>query len=242
MSTLSTPISRREALQRAALLLGGTLAASTVAGALADDALLAWAAESPSHWAPGTLDPEQLELVATLAERIIPATDTPGARAVGVHRFADALLTGYYHAPERDRFIAGLSGVDVRARRVHGRTFVRCTPRQQVGILEQMDREAYSPAGAASMAGEARPAVRDSAESAGRSGTGSLSQPAAADVDGATEPVRTEMASGWFWRRMKEITLVGYYTSQAGATTELRVNPLGIYKDIPYRRGDREWA
>jgi len=29
----------------------------------------------------------------------------------------------------------------------------------------------------------------------------------------------------WFFRRMKEVTLVGYYTSEIGASRELRVNP-----------------
>ena len=70
-----------------------------------------------------------------------------------------------------------------------------------------------------------------------------MAQPSAADVDGATEEVRTEIASGWFWRRLKEITLVGYYTSQPGATQELHVNPMGIWKgDMPYKTGQRAWA
>jgi hypothetical protein len=42
---------------------------------------------------------------------------------------------------------------------------------------------------------------------------------------------------------MKELTLAGYYTSQAGATQELRMNPWGVWKgDIPRRPGDRAWA
>src|SRR6185503_4455529 len=91
---------RREALQRVALLLGGVLSAPTVAGVLSGE-MRAWAATPEAQWRPRTLTAAQNELVATLAEHIIPATDTPGARAAGVHRFVDALLTDHYPVAER---------------------------------------------------------------------------------------------------------------------------------------------
>jgi len=46
-----------------------------------------------------------------------------------------------------------------------------------------------------------------------------------------------------FFRTMKELTLVGYYTSEAGATRELRVNPMGRYRgDVPYAEIGTAWA
>ena len=37
--------------------------------------------------------------------------------------------------------------------------------------------------------------------------------------------------------------LVGYYTSEVGATEELRVNPMGVWlPDIPYGQVGRSWA
>jgi len=42
---------------------------------------------------------------------------------------------------------------------------------------------------------------------------------------------------------MKELTLLGYYTSEAGAMKELTVNPMGVYRaDIPYRSVGHSWA
>ena len=42
---------------------------------------------------------------------------------------------------------------------------------------------------------------------------------------------------------MKELTLLGYYTSEAGAMKELKVNPMGFYRgDIPYRSIGHSWA
>jgi hypothetical protein len=241
-------ITRRDALQRIAYVLGGTLAASTIAGAMAENAF-AWTTEGlgergSAGWQPRTLTAEQLALVTSLVEHIIPRTDTPGARDAGVQRFVDALLTDHYRAPERNRFLAGLQGVDVRALRAHKKKFTALSHGQQVAILTAMDKEAYPAHGMiAKQEKKEQAPPRNTIVGPGSGGSGSLAQPTAADVDGATEEVRTELASGWFWRRLKEVTLVGYYTSQPGATQELHVNPMGIWKgDMPYKVGQREWA
>ena len=236
-------ITRRQALQRAAAMLGGALAASTVAGVLAEDGL-AWAAVPPPSWAPTTLDARQLELVATLAEHIIPATDTPGARAAGVHRFVDVLLTGYYSDAERDRFLAGLGDVDARAQEAHGKGFRALTRAQQVALLTAMDREAYPARGAiAQQEKKEAPAPRDPIVGPS-SGPASLPQQTPGDASKPAAPdARADARSGWFWRRMKELTLAGYYTSQVGATQELRVNPMGVWRgDIPYAPPKRSWS
>jgi hypothetical protein len=236
-------IDRREALKRVGVLLGGAVSATTLAGVLSRDER-AWAATLSSTAPPSTLTAAQSELVATIAEHIIPTTDTPGARAAGVHRFVDAMLTDHYAPAERDRFLAGLAGVDIRAQQRHKKNFVACTRRQQVAILADMDAEAYPAQGQLAKAEKAQqPPPRDPIVGPSSGGTGGLAQPSPADVDGLTEPVRAELRSGWFWRRMKEFTLTGYYTSQVGATQELRVNPMGVWRaDIPYRTVGRSWA
>src|SRR5437867_7150759 len=127
------------------MLLGGAISAPTLAGALSRSTRPAWA--TSRQWAPRTLSPAQLELVAVIAEHIIPETDTPGARAAGVHRFVDTLLTDHYPAAERDRFLAGLGGVDARSRSRHRKPFVECAPGQRVALLAEMDEEAYAPRG-----------------------------------------------------------------------------------------------
>ena len=192
----SDSINRRQALQRVAVLLGGAISAPTLAGVLSAATRRAWAASPP--WAPRTLSAAQLELVATVAEHIIPETDTPGARAAGVHRFVDALLSDHYAAAERDRFVAGLADVDARARSAHGQAFAQCAPEQRIALLTELDARAY-----AASRGE----------------------------------------DGWFFRRMKELTLVGYYTSEIGAMQELHVSPFGAYHgDIPYTSVGRAWS
>src|SRR3989442_15479326 len=95
-------IDRREALRRVTLLLGGAVSASTVAGVLAG----CETRRTPDGaWTPRALTSEQVELVAAVAEHILPETDTPGAHAALVHRFIDALLAESYPPEERRRFL-----------------------------------------------------------------------------------------------------------------------------------------
>ncbi|HKG96076.1 MAG TPA: gluconate 2-dehydrogenase subunit 3 family protein [Gemmatimonadaceae bacterium] len=249
MDSPDTPetIDRREALKQVAFLLGGAISASTLAGVLARDNGQLWAATLPrgaQGWAPRTLSAAQAEMVATIAEHVIPATDTPGARAAGVHRFVDALLTDYYPAQERDRFVGGLRGVDARAQRAHKKSFMALTRAQQVALLTAMDREAYPAQGAIAQAEKKeQPAPRDPIVGPS-SGPPQLPQQTPTDAAKVSDTGDADdMRTGWWWRRMKELTLTGYYTSQAGATQELRVNPMGTWRaDIPYPAGTRSWA
>jgi len=88
------------------------------------------------------LDPHQTETVATIAEMIIPETDTPGARAARVHEFIDLLLAEWFSDEDRARFLAGLADVDTRSRDLFGVDFVTATEPQRGAILSGLDAEA----------------------------------------------------------------------------------------------------
>ena len=79
------PIDRREALKRV-----GALAAAPI---LAGYHPLVPVQEGGGPWTPRWLDPREADLVAELAERIIPATETPGAKAANVHQYIDLILS-----------------------------------------------------------------------------------------------------------------------------------------------------
>ena len=73
-----------------------------------------------------TLNPRQNATVTTIAELIIPQTNTPGARAARVNEFIDLILSEWYDDEERSTFLSGLADVDVRARDLWGKDFVEC--------------------------------------------------------------------------------------------------------------------
>ncbi|MFQ5572054.1 MAG: gluconate 2-dehydrogenase subunit 3 family protein [Rhodothermales bacterium] len=193
---------RREALRRISLLMGGTLSVSTVAGILGG----CKAGPAGIPFTPQTFTPDQNELVITLTELIIPETDTPGAKAARVNEFIDLMITEWYSAEERDRFLAGVAEVDRRAQEAYGNAFIDATPEEQTALLAAMEEEAI-----------------DWAEAV------------AAGTTGAQDPP--------FFNMIKELTLSGYYTSEIGASVELRDMPFGTYDGaVPFEEIGRAWS
>ncbi|HVS15371.1 MAG TPA: gluconate 2-dehydrogenase subunit 3 family protein [Thermoanaerobaculia bacterium] len=107
-------VDRRKALK----ILGSAALAPLAASSLPGLHRLVPAPEPGAPWRPRFLDPEEVDAVAELAERILPATDTPGAKAALVHQYVDWQLS--LREPERaQRFREGLVWLDRRARSLH---------------------------------------------------------------------------------------------------------------------------
>ena len=90
---------------------------------------------------PLVLTAHQDATVAAIAERIIPATDTPGATAARVNEFVDILLAEWLDAEDRDSFVRGLLLVDVRASDTYGGPFIDISEDQQIDLLSSLDAE-----------------------------------------------------------------------------------------------------
>ena len=82
-----------------------------------------------------TLNSQQEATVKTMAEMILPRTDTPGATDVGATEFVDLILTEWCDEAERSRFLDGLADVDMRSQSLFGKDFIGCAPIQQAEIL-----------------------------------------------------------------------------------------------------------
>src|SRR5436309_2383594 len=95
-------------------------------------------APAPAAWKAKLFDEHQNATVIALTELIIPATDTPGAKAALVNRHLDLLLADGSQ-DDRVAFISGLNWLDGYAIRLHKHPFVKCTPEQQTAILTTLD-------------------------------------------------------------------------------------------------------
>jgi hypothetical protein len=90
------------------------------------------------QWTPSVLTPAQNDQVIALAEAIIPATDTPGAKAALVDRFIDQALAAADQG-QRTAFVRGLTWVVERWRAEFGKDFASLTPDQQAALLMRID-------------------------------------------------------------------------------------------------------
>ena len=145
------------------------------------------------------LNAHQNATVIAIAEMIIPATDTPGAKGARVNEFIDLVLTDWCTGDDCRRFLQGLADTDARSRKMFGNDVVNCTPQQQTQLLTALDEELTELREANAQEREhASPAVRET-----------------------ETPVKHN-----FFYMMKRLTLIGYYTSEIGWTQELGRPPV----------------
>lgn len=126
-------MNRRTALKRAALLLGGTLSAPAVSGFLSG----CQPADGPD-WEPAFLSGDQLKAVEAIVDRIIPPTETPGAKELGVGRFVDQMLAEYYLETGQQRFLKGLEEMETLAQNTFQTDTAACSAEQQDELLTTM--------------------------------------------------------------------------------------------------------
>ncbi len=147
-------------------------------------------AELPATPALKTLNPHQDAIVTTIAEWIIPQTDTPGAKATRVNEFIDLILTDWCDDRERAKFLAGLTKVDAQCRDLFGKDFVDCSNTQQKQMLTVLDEELTE--------------IRQTEANLPR-----------------RRRLEFEPGDRPFFYVMKQLTLMGYFTSEAGAKQAL---------------------
>ena len=100
-------------------------------------------AKAGTTWKPAVFTPAQNETVIILSELIIPATDTPGAKAANVNRYMDLFLSEM-PAARRDEFLSGLKWLDEYAAKEHGSAFAKLETAKQIAILDKLDTGADS--------------------------------------------------------------------------------------------------
>jgi len=141
-----------------------------------------------------TLNPHQNDTVVAMIDQIIPATDTPGAKAARVNEFIDVILTEWATDEERRNFLDGLADVDKQSNELFGKDFAAASASQQLTLLRSMD-DAVS---------IARTEMRRRASN-------------------TPDEERDTQLKGKFFVVFKNITLHGYYTSEVAFTKELNL-------------------
>ncbi len=198
-------MNRREVLQRSAAVLGYALTGPVLTGIMQG-----CKAKPELGYKPQLFSEDQAVLVAELAEVIIPKTDTPGAKDVGVPAFIDGMIFEVYPAAAKENFMKGLATFNEEAKKEYGDNFADCTTEQKNAFVKKQHD---------ALAGN----KTDASQAWYRAG----------NKDGRP-----------FIIEMKELTLVGFFTSEAGATQTLQYNQVpGPFKGcVPLAEVGKTWA
>lgn len=197
---------RRDAIKQTAIILGGTLSAGSIMGVMSG-----CKAEPTIGWAPAFLSSDQALLVAEIAETILPKTNTPGAKDVGVPKFIDTMLKEYCRKKDQDSFLQGLSDIEKTCQNAHNKSFVDFNTDERNGVLTAFMNKAI----------EASEAMGDTSK-----------------MTDAEKPAKP------FFDLMKELTCLGYFSSEEIGTEVLRYDPVpGNYQGcIPYKADENSWS
>lgn len=82
---------------------------------------------------------QQENILAEVAETIIPATDTPGAKALGVHLFVLKMLDDCYNKKDQKAFLTGLEQLETMAKKQYKNSFVDCSKDDKESVLKSIE-------------------------------------------------------------------------------------------------------
>jgi hypothetical protein len=164
---------------------------------------------------------EDVALLDEIAEAIIPATDTPGAKASGVGAFIALAVAECYEPAQRAAFVFGLRKLEASCLDRYGHGFRQASSEQRLELLVQIDQERR---------------LRE-LWNRGQRGLRLLGRP----LFGLGPPL---VQVPHFLTMVGELTVLGYFTSEPGATQALRhmAIPGEFNGALPYRKGDRAWS
>jgi hypothetical protein len=162
------------------------------------------------------------QLLNEIAETILPKTATAGAKDALVGDFMTVMVDDTYKKDQQDVFKQGLQDLQERSKTNYKKTFLEMTPSERTELLKLLDQEA-----------------KEHQKKLSASGAAGIM-----NVDTAAYSKAAQPNLPHYFTLMKQLTLLGFFTSKIGSTEVLRhVAVPGRYEGcIPYQKGDRAWA
>lgn len=202
---------RREAVKYISILMGGA-----VVGGQAF--LLGCKSETGNEL---DFSADEIAYLNEIAETILPATKTPGAKAAKVGEFMTVMVRDCYEKADQEVFLEGMKKLNKAAEEKYDKSFMNLSAAARTELLIQQDKEA-----------------KDFQKE-----LGAFNEKENEKL--AKDPAYVKQKkSPHYFTMMKQLTLLGYFTSKEGATQALRYEPVpGRYEGcIPYKKGDRAFA
>lgn len=169
-----------------------------------------------------------ISLLDEIGETIIPATNTPGAKAAKVGEFMKVMVTDCYTQEQQTVFTNGLSNFEEVCKKAMNKSFMDLSAQERNDFLVTLEKEAKE--------------FNTKAEAADKIEKESL------DKANSTKLWKDQKeflgSPRHYYTMMKQLTLLGFFSSETGMKETLRYLPVpGKYDgNFPYAKGEKAWA
>jgi hypothetical protein len=203
---------RRELLKLIAVLTGGAM--------IGGEAFLTGC--KPADKTAAGFTAAHVALLNEVGETIIPATDTPGAKAANVGEYMKVIVTDCYTQAEQDAFMKGLAQLDEACKKMHSKSFMDATPQQRHDLLVSLEKEA-------------KDYNKEQWEK---------DKPEKKKFEDEGRPYNFVGSPKHYYTMMKQMSIGGYFSSEIGYKQALRYLPVpGKYDGAyAYNKGDKAFA
>jgi len=154
----------------------------------------------------------QENIIAELAEIIIPTTDTPGAKAAGVPQFIIKMLADCYSKQFSDYMMQTLTQIDSEAEVKYGVKFADTSEENRLQLTQRYEQQAK----------DERDAFKEMVQS--------WKLPSAPNVDPFFSTMKSLTITGYFTSEIGCTQALRYSQIPGG------------YETVDYKKGDKAWA
>ncbi|MBK8669034.1 MAG: gluconate 2-dehydrogenase subunit 3 family protein [Saprospiraceae bacterium] len=160
----------------------------------------------PSPSQDGTafgLPKDDISLLDEIGETIIPKTDTPGAKAIGIGMFMQKMISACYDNDQQIVFTKGVQDFKAVFENKYKVSFINATDSQKQEFVQELNTTTYQ-----------------------------------------YQKNKKDKEADHYFTMIKQLTILGYFTSEDGATKALRYIAVpGKYDgSFAYKAGDKAWA
>lgn len=207
-------MNRRELLKMIAMVTGGAVVGSE---------FLLEGCTNPSAVGSVGFTKEDIDFLNEVAETILPATKSPGAKAANVGQFMTVAVKDCYTENDQKIFHDGMQKLQDASKKMNETSFIKASEKQRHDLLVSIDKEAK----------EYQKQKNDFDWNQNKKETVELAK-------GNKNFIKEQMPYHYF-TLMKQLTLWGYFTSKEGIEQALNYVPVpGRYDgSLDYKKGDK---
>ena len=164
--------------------------------------------KNPEAGASMTFSADDITFLDEVAETIFPKTSTPGAKDAKVGQFMTVMVNDCYDEKDQQTFHAGIKKLDEACNKMHGHDFMKADAAQRTELLKSLDTETKTYA-------------KEKAEFDKQQNEKENTERKKGNL-----AYTKEKMSAHYFTMMKQLTIMGYFTSKEGRTGATRYEPV----------------